>query len=567
MIMSARIREVLVLASNNSIIQVASVFLANLFTLFFRAKLDPDATHDGIIYPAAIVVSQGGIPNRDVFTQYGPFSHIIHGYWLKLTEQNLLSLRYFTGFVLAISFTMAFLILKPRLGSYLSLLLVLILNLSAPLFLPSLLPWPSVITSLITMVTLIFFRNLNLKANSSRTNFAVAIVFFATTLGVFIRIHLIINLILLALLFLYFALTSKIPKSYAFSAFVGFCASAFSISLYFNLTNSWNDFFYQSLRFPFQSFGEKDGFFTFRQLILYLTNLYLYLLAAAILGLLVLMWRRATSGSRVLSLDVVCFLIFLIASLLVSRLNVETSSFKNPIYLIVYSATSVLQSLNLLTLVVSFWISLKNLMRWRSLDWNRCLALVTGAAVFTQLYPAPDPLHVWWISPVLISVIAMQILCSDLTLSLNLRIRRIRALLIGCLIILSFQQMMIHAQARVEYETNFLTGMFGIESIVAPIDRTLELLEKNKSTYQIRYHCGEGIFSAAGNYFDTREPYFLDILKAPNSLDPENQAFFLCGVSQDDLLQYTKNSEWRIVFSVSRDGNRSNILVTRVPNN
>ena len=127
--------------------------------------------------------------------------------------------------------------------------------------------------------------------------------------------------------------------------------------------------------------------------------------------------------------------------------------------------------------------------------------------------------------------------------------------------------MMIHAQARVEYETNFLTGMFGIESIVAPIDRTLELLEENKSTYQIRYHCGEGIFSAAGNYFDTREPYFLDILKAPNSLDPENQAIFLCGVSQDDLLQYTKNSEWRIVFSVSRDGNRSNILVTRVPNN
>ena len=279
------------------------------------------------------------------------------------------------------------------------------------------------------------------------------------------------------------------------------------------------------------------------------------------------MWRRATSGSRVFSLDLVCFLIFLIASLLVSRLNVETSSFKNPIYLIVYSATSVLQSLNLLTLVVSFWISLKNLMRWRSLDWNRCLALVTGAAVFTQLYPAPDPLHVWWISPVLISVIAMQIRCSNLTLSLNLRIRRIRALLIGCLIILSFQQMMIHAQARVEYETNFLTGMFGIESIVAPIDRTLELLEENKSTYQIRYHCGEGIFSAAGNYFDTREPYFLDILKAPNSLDPENQAIFLCGVSQDDLLQYTKNSEWRIVFSVSRDGNRSNILVTRVPNN
>jgi hypothetical protein len=112
----------------NSRIQIAFVFFTNFLTLAFRANLDPDATHDGIIYPAGLVVSQGGIPNRDVFTQYGPFTHLLHGFWLKITEANLLSLRYFTALLIAISFTLSFLVIKNHLGASLSFFLVLSLN-------------------------------------------------------------------------------------------------------------------------------------------------------------------------------------------------------------------------------------------------------------------------------------------------------------------------------------------------------------------------------------------------------------------------------------------------------
>lgn len=563
----SRIKSVFLPKFTNSRIQIVIVFFANFLTLLFRAHLDPDATHDGIIYPAGLAVSQGGIPNRDVFTQYGPFTHLLHGFWLTITDQNLLSLRYFTALLLASSFTLTFIIIKTRLGGHLSFLLVLSLNLSAPLFLPSLLPWPSVITTLITMITLMTFQNIDLKKNSRGTKLAVVIVFFITTLGIFIRIHMVINLTLLALLIIYFSFKSKIPKSYTLFAFIGFASSVVLTFLYFSLTNSWNEFFYQSIAFPFQNHGEKDGFFTVRQLILYLTNLYSYLIAVIILGLLVLILRRAALTNRLFSYGLVCFFLFLIAALVVSRITAETSSFKNPVYLLVYSSTSVLQSLNLLTLVVSLWVALKSCPRWRFLNWNLCLGFVTGIAVFTQLYPSPDPLHVWWIAPVLMSVVLMQIDSNKLRLSLKPRLQIAQTLLLGVLIILSCQQLLINAQTRVPYKTEFLNGMYGTVPMVTSIDRTLMLLEENKTLYQIEYRCGEGIFSAAGNYFDTRDPYFLDILTSPVRLESENQAIFLCGVSRDEVTQYSDASNWRIIFQVNRDSDRLNLLVTEVAGN
>lgn len=567
MAVTSRIKRVFLPEFTNSRIQIVIVFFANFLTLLFRAHLDPDATHDGIIYPAGLVVSQGGIPNRDVFTQYGPFTHLLHGFWLTITEQNLLSLRYFTALLLASSFTLAFIIIKTHLGGRLSFLLVLSLNISAPLFLPSLLPWPSVISTLITMITLVTFQNIDLKKNSGGTKLAVVIIFFITTLGIFIRIHMVVNLTLLSLLIIYFGFKSKIPKSYTLFAFIGFTVSGVLTFLYFSLTNSWNEFFYQSIAFPFQTFGEKDGFFTFRQLVLYLTNFYSYLLALLILGLLVLILRKAALAPRLLSFGFVCFFLFLILTLVVSRITVETSSFKNPVYLLVYSSTSILQSLNLLTLVVSLWVTLKSCLRWRYLDWNLWLGFVTGVAVFTQLYPSPDPLHVWWIAPVLVSVVFMQIDSNKLRLSLKPRLQIVQALLLGVLIILSCQQLLINAQPRVPYKTDFLNGMYGTAPLVTSIDRTLMLLEENKTLYQIEYRCGEGIFSAAGNFFDTRDPYFLDILTSPAELHSKNRATFLCGVSRGELGEYSDYSKWRIIFRVNRDSDRLNLLVTKVPGN
>jgi hypothetical protein len=417
------------------------------------------------------------------------------------------------------------------------------------------------------MITLVTFQNIDLKKNSRATKFAVAIIFFITTLGVFIRIHMVINLTLLVLLLVYFSFKSRIPDSWTLFAFFGFLASSGLIFLYFSLTNSWNEFFYQSIEFPFQSFGEKDGFFTVRQLILYSANLYSYLLAIVIFGLLMLILRREASANRRINFILFCFFLFMIATLAVSRITPETSSFKNPVYLLVYSSTAVLQSLNLLTIVVSIWVVLNSLLRWRFLDWNQFLGLVTGIAVFTQLYPSPDPLHVWWIAPVLISVIAMQTDSNKFHLKLKPRIQIVQLMLVGVLLILSCQQLLINSQTRAPYKTDFLNGMYGTVPMVTSIDRTLMLLEEKKRLYQIEYRCGEGIFSAAGNYFDTRDPYFLDILTSPVMSESGNRAIFLCGISREEVRQYSQEARWKIIFQVKRENDQANILVTEVSDN
>ena len=93
-----------------------SVFLAQFAYFGLFARLDPEPHHDGVMLAAAIGVSEGKIPNKDVFTQYGPLTPLLQGMWLRLTEPTLLSLRIFTSLLLAGCGLVLFLILKSRLG-------------------------------------------------------------------------------------------------------------------------------------------------------------------------------------------------------------------------------------------------------------------------------------------------------------------------------------------------------------------------------------------------------------------------------------------------------------------
>jgi hypothetical protein len=542
--------------------QTAFAFLLNLAVLIPRVHLDPDATHDGIIYPAALVVSNGGVPNRDVFSQYGPGTHLLHGFWLKITENSLISLRYFTALVLATSFTFAYVILKSYLGRLVSMFLILTLSLSAPLFLPSLLPWPSVLTTCITMLTLSLLLNLNLRQNTKWAKIYVALVFSMTSFAVLIRIHLVVNLILLISLFTYFCLSRRIEGSYLSWAFFGIASSFLLIILYFMASNSWGDYVYQSLSFPFKSFGEKDGFFTFRQLILYLANLLIYSIAIFVFSILLLIWKKSSSRKKSLLYGVVLTIFFALI-LFVSRIDAEVSSFKNPLYLLVYSCTYVLQSVNLLTAVFSLYILIGSLLRIRTLGWNKSLTLVIGFAVLLQLYPGPDPLHLWWISPVLITVIVVQIEGKKVIEVLRARTFSVVSLLSAFLVVLLCQQLLILSDPRVPYLSKPLLGMRGESSIVASVDETMQLLEINKRKYDIEYRCGEGIFSVAGNYFDTKNPYFLDILSSPKSLNSTHSAVFLCGVGQSISETYSNDSSWHVVFRVRGEDGRSNMLLTR----
>ena len=98
-------------------IYVLSAIL-NLLILAPQARLDPDPHHDGVMFAAAVAVSEGKVPNRDVFAQYGPLAPVLHGQILKIFGNQLLNLRLATAVMLTITAVILFALLnKIKQGS------------------------------------------------------------------------------------------------------------------------------------------------------------------------------------------------------------------------------------------------------------------------------------------------------------------------------------------------------------------------------------------------------------------------------------------------------------------
>ena len=149
--MQNTLKQLVRIAPFTTFFLIASIHLIN-------ARLDPDIHHDGIIYAAAVASSQGLLPNRDYFTQYGPVTSIMQGIWLYFTEPTLYSLRIFNVAILLISSYLVYKIIKTSINFSLALLILLALNISTPTILPYLVAWPSVISTMILLLVLLILQ-------------------------------------------------------------------------------------------------------------------------------------------------------------------------------------------------------------------------------------------------------------------------------------------------------------------------------------------------------------------------------------------------------------------------
>jgi hypothetical protein len=96
-------------------ISVMTTFLLQTVVLMLVAPLQIDPHHDGIILGAAIASSTGHIGPSEAFSQYGPLSPLLHGWFLNVFGNTMLNLRYFAAVnVLLISFLLFNLIRKEK---------------------------------------------------------------------------------------------------------------------------------------------------------------------------------------------------------------------------------------------------------------------------------------------------------------------------------------------------------------------------------------------------------------------------------------------------------------------
>lgn len=476
---------------NAPIVQATLFFLLQLGYFSATARLDPEIHHDGIMLGAAVGVSEGGIPNKDVFTQYGPLTPFLQGFWLFLTEPTLLSLRIFTAIQLALCGAILFWLLRPILSAPYSAAVSIAWSLSYPFFiLPMNLPWASVLTTLIALVAMLVLRDVRDKGDSS---YRFAIVSALLALGIFARIHMIIPLCILGLYLVVFwrkTGNSKPLKVWAL------CSIATLTVVFFILYrfDALDEFFYQCIVWPFTYYAAPAIGLTKGEIVAMALLLFFP-------GFLFLLWGQIQIGkSRIGNIPKALLYVAVTGAVLVlSNTDVDHKSYLNPVYVAVAISQNFPNILgySAVTLLFTFFWAERKRLAFLRID---LLPTAIGAALLPQLYPAHDTLHLYWITPAAIASVALYLNNKNPSGSLAAAKQIIPTVI--SIIVAGLVLSGIHlARPREGYLDPVLRGMVGEELTRKPIDEILSSLRELPTGSSIEFDCAHGLFAVAGGKY------------------------------------------------------------------
>ena len=470
-----------------------SFFLSIFLFHLLNARLDPEVHHDGYIFTAAVAVSDGLIPNKDFFAQYGPVTPLIQGLWLKITEPTLLNLRILNVIFLMITSWLTFSILRNKCREFIAIIFVAAYNISTPMILPYLLPWPSVLSTLIILACMKLLTDPNQPLNSFRSFVTGCLL----SIGVFVRVHVLVVFFLLIIVFLSLKLKTNVFRFFilGFSSTFGVsvCLMLFSGSL-----NSYLDqvIFYPANAYPGISAGWKvaiANFFVFTLFFFY--------------PLIYFVINRVTYTNHFFVYFYIFSLITLSVSLiLVSRIKlipIIDRSYRNPYYLLHFLA----QNFLLFVPLCSIGLFLIWLLRYLSSVIGRDRKLIDSTKLFTlaiclgsisQLYPGPDQLHAWWIAPIFISALPVW----------GFPIKQ-PLLISGIFFLILFNGYRNYSdflKPRFSYSSAALKGMLGTGMDIEENMSAVSKLIGYRSAY---FHCAEGAYASASGKFLSAVPDFV----------------------------------------------------------
>lgn len=544
-----------------TIFEITTVFIFHIMGFIPRSRLDPNAIHDGIMYATAISFSDGGTPNKDAFNQYGPLNSVIHGYWLNLFGTSLLSLRILSALILSLSGVLIFALTRAKLGYGKSLMISLIWNLGPPIFLPSLLPWSSSISTLIVLFFLLSVKNFNNNYAKSRIHMVIASCLL--WLSIFVRIHMLLVVILVFIYLISVKLKNKKRADISLSFYGGTLLAALLMIVYFRGTSSFSYFIDQTIKWPFFGIATRKSLLSTQQLIIFLASGVIP--AVGFIGLYSI---KFITKNKLKINGVILFLSILavtVAAIFVANQQITPVSFKNPYFVLKIFSQNVPQVANFVFLLILINLLIKSgFLTGISLSQKNTygeLSLICSSGLLLQLYPSADQLHIWWITPVIIVAVvnysAKNFMRSYLILKSKLATPVLSSL---CLSLLIYQASDI-AQKRIKFESKTLTGMYGMKPEAEFIDKTLVSLEGFQKTGQmIQLHCGEGIYAATSAGYLSNNLYFLELDGLKNSEINQTNYHFYCNLNSMQKQEFEQKA-MKTVFSIKSDDERYNLLV------
>jgi hypothetical protein len=177
------------------------------------------------------------------------------------------------------------------------------------------------------------------------------------------------------------------------------------------------------------------------------------------------------------------------------------------------------------------------------------------------MYPSPDQLHLWWLTPIILILVVIS-----LHFSINEFWGKSWRSLVGIIgilmLLLIFQIQLNQNSPRYHFKNSALSGMSGASLEAQKLDKTLDLMEITAKQGQIDIACEDGIYSSAGRKYLATSEYFLDI-KSQVSLDNWNGKFlFFCNLDKNEFDFIRTQVGIEIVFAV-RGSSTWNVVVSR----
>lgn len=543
-----------------------SLALFELVIFWHQSGWNPNGIHDGFMYAAAIRVAEGGVPNNDAFTQYGPYVMLVHGFWLSITDLTLISLRHLNALLLTSIGILLYFASKRYLSNISSVLVSIIWVLSASKLLPAVLPWPSVLSTLLSLISVFIFLVKSDSRNKLHSWLLPAFSGFLISLAVMVRIHTILLPILLTIFYIFRpTIRNQVMKLNHW--FIGFTIGIALNLIYFTFTKSFTQYWAQCIAWAFNRFALNPEPWSHQRIIALLSSGIILILG--FVGLLGMKMELNRSGSRIsrkqrLGRNFYYISCIFLAALAIARPNIDPgrSSFYNPRFVLLWISENFLQLSTYMLLVLCLFYYVKILSKKipppKTIDNFYLFAL--GIMALSQLYPSPDQVHLWWISPLLF-VLFLKNLGDKGKLILNSK--RFCAIALILIISLLFQLQIERQKQSYSFKNSSFLGMTSSDKTAPGVDQTMSLLQKIVEPRSMGVLCEQGIYAASGKKYLPYNSFFLQTNGLFNSEKFAGKHLFACNLRGQDLKDFVATPGFHVYFLVRLSDGTSNVLLQR----
>ncbi len=543
--------------SQNHITKLSFVLQAVI--LFLVAPLQVDPHHDGIILGAAIASADGEFGPGSAFSQYGPLSPLIHGFFLDLTGSSMLNLRYFAALNTLLISYLLFKVMSKISSKQISILTattwVLTSAIWATTFPGALLAWPSLISTALILTSLNLL--LPIFINSEKQIYPSALDVFLA--GVFLGLTgfarqqtWLASFLTLILIFFYVRGSGKTTLIFI----TGAVSSLLGMFGWLGLIGAWNSYLNQVIIWPLSAYSTLGANNNYNRY-----QFGSYVIQSAVLIVLIYL---ASILRKHLKKPLYVYLVFtpLIGLVVVSGFQIAGQSNWPATIRVILGEPQEKIILSFMyfgcvaSIVLSGYFALKAKILLRQGGYEKLVLAVFGLVGVIQLYPQPDVLHLWWVAPLVLpsAFIGFNLIAQK---SKKISIKDLIYVqtafsLIGILLATIFI-----FKPWTEYKVPVLNGTYTFASKAEAISQ-FNQVQKYIKRGETSFDCADGVFAVSDGNYNSPDEWFVNW----GMLDSEDPVVGKVRVICYQNMEYAESEANRLGMRLQKFVKTSNLSTT-----